>query len=132
MARKAAPYPFFLEAAGADGLERKPMFGSFAFYRGDAILFIVRERDTYPDDNGIWLVSDPQHHESLRAELPSMRSIRLFDAGETTWQNIPAESESFEEEALHLAELVLKKDPRLGKVPKARKKSLTKKKPKKR
>lgn len=121
-AAKAAPYSFFLEAAGADELLRKPMFGAFAFYRDEKILFIVRERDSHPDDNGIWVVMEPKHHEAIRSLLPSLRSIRLFESGETTWQNLPSDGDAFEEEALALAELIVAGDDRIGKIPNQRKK----------
>lgn len=123
VAKKAPPYPFFLEAAGADGLLRKPMFGCFAYYRDEKILFIVRERDSAPADNGIWIISaDEAARDSLMTELPSMRPIYMFEKEEGLWKNLPADSDAFEEEAFAFAELVVSGDERVGRVPKAKKK----------
>ncbi|MBP6833461.1 MAG: hypothetical protein KA978_21925, partial [Deltaproteobacteria bacterium] len=62
-----------------------------------------------------------EHHDSLRKELPSIRSITVFGTGESGWQVIPAAAESFEEEVLWACELVRRGDPRVGKLPKPKK-----------
>jgi hypothetical protein len=41
----------------------------------------------------------------------------------TGWQVLPADAEDFEQAALHACELVLAGDPRIGKVPGARRAS---------
>jgi hypothetical protein len=55
-----------------------------------------------------------------------MRSIQVLEKqvlGKkvTGWQVLPADAEDFEQAALHACELVLADDPRIGKVPGARK-----------
>ncbi len=47
-----------------------------------------------------WLATTAEHHESLRLEFPSMRSIQLFGKPVTHWQVLPARSADFEEAAL--------------------------------
>ncbi len=49
-----------------------------------------------------------------------MRSIQVFRKKVTGWQLLPADSNDFEEAALRACELVLARDPRIGKVPGAR------------
>jgi hypothetical protein len=49
-----------------------------------------------------------------------MRSIQVFGKEVTGWQVLPADAPDFEEAALHACELVIARDPRIGKVPKAR------------
>jgi hypothetical protein len=99
----------------------KPMFGSTAVYIGEQIVLILRSRDSYPSDNGIWVATTQEHHPSLRAEFPSLRSIAAFGPGETGWQVLPEEATDFEEAAHRLCALVLRGDPRIGKIPKTRK-----------
>lgn len=96
------------------------MFGCTAVYVDDKIMLILRERDSYPLDNGVWLATAPEHHESLRRELPMMRSIGLFGKKPTAWQLLPADHAQLEEAARRVCELVLKRDARIGKVPKRR------------
>jgi hypothetical protein len=52
-----------------------------------------------------------------------MRSIQVFGKKVTGWQVLPAEAKDFEEAAMCACELVLAGDPRIGKVPGARRAS---------
>ena len=52
-----------------------------------------------------------------------MRSIQVFGKKVTGWQVLPADAKDFEEAALRACELVLAGDPRIGKVPGARRAS---------
>jgi hypothetical protein len=49
-----------------------------------------------------------------------MRSIRLFGIKTTNWQVLPADAPDFEAAALHACDLIIARDPRIGKVPKSR------------
>ena len=131
--RKPVAFEFVLDALGGLDYQVRPMFGATALYRGEKIILILREKEEFADDNGVWLATAPEHHESLREDFPSMRSIRIFGPGPTSWQNLPAESADFESEALKACELILQGDPRIGKIPvrKAKKKASNQKLPKK-
>ena len=96
------------------------MFGCLAVYVGDRIVLILRDKPNQKADNGVWLATTKEHHESLRREFPSMRSVQVLGKEITGWQVLPAEAADFEEAALHACELVIARDPRIGKVPGAR------------
>lgn len=96
------------------------MFGCLAVYVGDKIVLILRDKPTKRGDNGVWLATTHEHHESLRREFPNMRSIPLLGKKVTGWQVLPASAPDFEEAALRACELVLASDPRIGKVPGSR------------
>jgi hypothetical protein len=118
--RKALPYAFVLEALEALRPRTNPMFGCLAVYVGPKIVLILREKRGGAD-NGVWLATTWEHHESLRADFPSMRSIGVLGGGkETGWQILPADAPGFEEAALRACELVIAADPRIGKVPKTK------------
>jgi hypothetical protein len=119
---KAVPYEFVLDALADLPTETRTMFGCLAVYRGDKIVLILRDRRDPPADNGVWLATTEEHHESLAREFPSMRSIELFGKGTTGWQVLPADAADFEQAALRACELILDRDPRIGKVPKSRRK----------
>jgi hypothetical protein len=93
------------------------MFGCLAVYVQDKIVVILRDRLDDPADNGVWLATSEEHHASLREDFPSMRSIGLFGQRVTHWQVLPADADDFEEAALRACDLVLARDPRIGKVP---------------
>ena len=101
-------------------VETKPMFGARGVYVGGKIVFIMRDRASSVEDNGVWLATTPEHHESLRRDFPSMRSIAVFGPGVTGWQVLPLDSEDFEDAVLRACRFVRSGDPRIGKIPAAR------------
>jgi hypothetical protein len=119
--RKAVPHEFVLDALTAVSPRTNPMFGCLAVYVGDKIVLILRDKRGETADNGVWLATTPEHHASLRREFPNMRSIQLFGTRATGWQVLPADAPDFEESALRACELIVARDPRIGKVPKANK-----------
>jgi hypothetical protein len=121
--RKALPYEFVLEALAPLSIETRSMFGCLAVYVGDKIMLLLRDRQSETGDNGVWLATTHEHHASLRRNFPNMRSIQLFGKHVTEWQVLPAEAPDFEQAALLACELIVARDPRIGKVPKSRRKS---------
>ena len=116
--RKAVPYEFVLDAIDALSPRTNPMFGCLAVYVEDKIVLILREKPHPSADNGVWLATTHEHHESLLREFPHMRSIEVLGKKKITgWQVLPADAPDFEEAALHACDLVLARDPRIGKVP---------------
>jgi hypothetical protein len=118
--RKAVPHEFVLDAIAELSPITRPMFGCTAIYVGEKIVLILREKPTHTDDNGVWLATTHEHHESLRREFPSMRSIQLLGEKITSWQVLPSDLPDFEQAAMRACELVLGGDPRIGKIPKSR------------
>jgi len=118
--RKPVPHEFVLDAIAALSPRTRPMFGCLAVYIAEKIVLILRDKRDGTADNGVWLATTQEHHESLRREFPTMRSIQAFGTEVTGWQVIPADAPDFEEAALRACELVVAGDPRIGKVPGAR------------
>ncbi len=136
--RKSVPHEFVLDALAPLSPRTRSMFGCLAIYVGDKIVLILRDkqRDKHKDkdkgdkkrksspaptaDNGVWLATTEEHHQSLRQDFPNMRSIKVFRKKVTGWQVLPAAAADFEEAALRACDFVLAADPRIGKVPGAR------------
>lgn len=127
--RKPAPHEFVLDAIAALSPRTRPMFGCLAVYVQNKIVLILRDKPDQTADNGVWLATTEEHHQSLRRDFPTMRSIKVLGKKVTGWQVLPSDAEDFEEAALRACDLVLAGDPRIGKVPGARRpaKSRTKK-----
>jgi len=121
--RKAVPHEFVLEAIAALSPQTRPMFGCLAVYVEDKIVLILRDKPDKTADNGVWLATTEEHHESLRREFPNMRSIQILGKKVTGWQVLPIDAPDFEEAALRACELVVARDPRIGKVPGTRRTS---------
>ena len=126
--RKAVPHEFVLDAIAAIAPATRSMFGCLAVYVGEKIVLILRDRRDGTADNGVWLATIQEHHESLRRQFPNMRSIQLFGKKVTDWQVLPADAPDFEEAALVACELIVAGDPRIGKVPARSKRAKTPKK----
>src|SRR5258706_16384692 len=115
--RKVIPYAFVLDALTPLAPVTRPMFGCLAVYIGEKIVLALREKKDGLSDNGVWLATTEAHHESLRGDFPSMRSIQMFGKLVTGWQVLPADASDFEEAALRACELIAAKGPRIGQVP---------------
>jgi hypothetical protein len=102
------------------------MFGCHAIYVGEKIVLILRKKENDLHDSGVWLATTADHHKSLKEKFPSMRPVSIFGAT-SSWQNIPMEADDFEECVLTACEMILKNDPRIGKVPKPKKKRVIRK-----
>lgn len=116
--KKAVPYAFVLDALGALEPRTRPMFGCLAIYVGRKIVAILRQKGRPDADDGMWLATTREHHESLRRDFPNLRSIGVLGKAVTGWQNLPADTPDFEESAIRACELIAAGDPRIGKVPK--------------
>jgi hypothetical protein len=121
-AGKPIPFEFVLEELNRLNPVVKPMFGCHAIYIGEKIVLIVRKKSAGDPDNGVWISTSPEHHAQFRKIFPSMRSIKLFGEKTTSWQNLPEEADDFEESVMTACGLILKHDPRIGKIPKKKKK----------
>src|SRR6266487_2130321 len=115
--RKTIPHAFVLDAISTLSPYTRPMFGCLAIYVKDKIVLILRDKPKSTADNGVWLATTQEHHHSLRREFPNMRSIQVLGKAVTGWQVLPVDAPDFEAAALRACELIVARDPRIGKVP---------------
>ena len=118
--RKKIPYEFVLDALADLSPRTNPMSGCLALYGGEKIVLVLREKPGPSPDNGVWLATTVNHHDSLRRDFPNMRSIEVLGKPVTGWQVLPADAPDFEEAAMRACELVIARDVRIGKIPKSR------------
>jgi hypothetical protein len=118
--RKPIPHAFVLDAIATLSPYTRPMFGCLAIYVKDKIVLILRDKPKSTADNGVWLATTQEHHQSLRREFPNMRSIQVLGKQVTGWQVLPVDAPDFESAALRACELVRAGDARIGKIPGAR------------
>ena len=114
------PFEFVLEQLYSANVEIRPMFGCFALYVHNKIVLILRDKKKSSVDNGVWIATNKESHDSLKLLFPSMRSISVFGAKETNWQNLPADANDFEEMVIRACELILRGDNRIGRETKRR------------
>jgi hypothetical protein len=120
-AKRNPPHSFVLEALQPLNPEVRRMFSGFAVYAGDLLVMMLREHTKSARDNGVWLVlSEGTDPAELRREFRSLRRIELLGNKIGHWLVIPSDGPDFEFEALHACDLLLRRDARLGRVPKSR------------
>lgn len=124
--KKKIPFEFILDYLHPLELTIKPMFGCHAIYTNGKIVLILRKREDHTDANGIWIATGKEHHESLKREFPSMKSVYILSdgKGETGWQMIPEDADDFEDSVIKACHLILREDNRIGKIPKKKKKKI--------
>jgi hypothetical protein len=136
--KKRPPYDFILEELGDFVTDIKPMFGAFGIYHQNKILMILRKKENFDRDTGMWLGVVDEYVNEIKKEIPELRDLEMFGTSPTAWQVLGEDLESFETIAYQICGLILRNDPRIGRIPKrklkagTRKKVLTKRKPKKR
>ncbi len=118
--RKALPHRFVLDAIAELAPATRAMFGALAVYVGEKIVFLLRDRADQPGANGVWVAIPDEHQESLSSEFPNAKPVRIMGKEISGWRLLPVVAGDFEESALRACELVAKKDPRIGKVPKSK------------
>ena len=123
---KSIPFHFVLEYLMPLEPRTKPFFGCYGVYIGERIVFILRDKKTNTDCNGVWIATSPEHHKSLKKEFPGISSVAVLNDrrkdSETNWQMLKSDDDDFEAMAIKACELVLHGDPRIGKIPKPKKK----------
>ena len=122
--KKSIPFNFVIDNLFAAEPIVKSMFGAYAIYTNGKIVLILRDKND--EDSGVWLATSPEHHSSLKKDFPSMRSIKIFGTGITSWQVLPADADDFETSVNLACDLILKGDLRIGKIPKPKKKKTIK------
>ncbi len=115
--RGTVPHRFVLDAISEMEPATRAMFGALAVYVGDKIVFLLRNSEKDRQANGVWVSIPPEHWDSLKAEFPYARSVRIMGKDIKGWCLLSPEADDFEESALHACELVIAKDRRIGKVP---------------
>jgi hypothetical protein len=133
--KKPVPFPFVLDELADLEPRLNPMFGCHAVYIGERIVFILRDKGPADADRGVWVVSEKNQVDAVRALFPNLRRIDALGDFIKNWQKLSANDPTFEEDVLAACALIARRDPRLGKLPEPKKpkapKTSTEKAPKK-
>lgn len=119
--KKKIPFAFALEELEALSPITKPMFGGCIVYIGEKMTLFLCDREKLPGFKGVLLATTPEDYRSLAEEFSSTRDAEPQKIGKHPWLHIPAESADFEEQVLKACELILRGDPRIGRLPEEKK-----------
>jgi hypothetical protein len=95
----------------------KAMFGCRGCYLHGRLVLVLAARNEEPW-KGLLVPTDREHHGVLRKELPLLGVHPMLEK----WLYLPEESEDFEDTASRLIDLIKAEDPRVGVLPKPRRK----------
>jgi hypothetical protein len=110
------PFAFVLDYLFPLNVIVKPMFGFFALYVDDKIILVLRQRKDQPGKNGVWIGTYHQHIQSLKTDMPSLRSIDAESDKVGEWQMIPVDADDFEYCVIKACELIKNGDHRIGRI----------------
>ena len=116
------PFDFIFDYLLRIETDVKPFFGMFAVYHGQKLLLLLRQRDNEPEMNGVWVATTPDGLDSLQQELPALHSMFSPKKGAkrkdgAAWLVIPPDAADFERTAISICDLIVHRDPRIGRVP---------------
>lgn len=114
------PFEFILDLLYPLEPTIKKMFGVSAIYIEEKMYFALRQKEEDTLDNGIWVATDLEHHESIKAQFPSL--THLNNVPIKKWLLLHEDHDDFETVATELCELIKKGDSRVGTLPKPKKK----------
>lgn len=106
------PHDFILDGLHPMPVRIKKMFGNYAVYGNNKILLATRHNTKRPIDNGIWIGTSQEYHESLLNQFKSIRHLKLYNIKK--WLLLPEEAEDFEEVGFEICALIKSSDPRIG------------------
>ena len=115
-------FEFFLDFLYPLPLVKKRFFGTTSYYLGDKIICATCTNDKFPDDKGIWVSTLPEFHAFLFPKLINQRFLTRVPTKK--WILLPEDSDTFEEDARTVAELIKTGSEWIGTVPKPKKKKM--------
>jgi hypothetical protein len=119
-AKKQNPFRFVLDELSPLRPVVKQMFGFTHVYLDEKLLLSLRYSEKEPRFNGVWLYTQAEHLDALRAEFPSLPKHRFWKSGKKGWIILTTKGEDFEEYAFKACEMILKGDQRFGRISRKR------------
>jgi hypothetical protein len=95
----------------------KAMFGCRGCYLQGRLVLVLASRGKEPW-KGLLVPTEKKHHGALQVELPDLGVHPMLEK----WLYLPEETEDFEDTASRLVDLITEEDPRVGVLPKPRRK----------
>lgn len=115
-AKPVHPHHWLWEALEGDpGFVLKPMFGGKSLYLdGNLMLYFSAKEEPW---RGMLVCTEREHHPALQKEFPTLVPHSVLPK----WLYLSEDSDNFERAAVQLVTLARCRDPRIGVVPKPKK-----------
>ncbi len=93
----------------------RKMLGCYALFVKNKLILLLRERDTQPELNGVFVATKPAFYEALQSEVHTSNIDYDIDGAPFTWIFISEDLPDFEDKVKYACELIKAGDERIGK-----------------
>ena len=114
--KRQVPFEFVIEELAPLRPTIKNVFGFTYIYLDEKLLLSLRNNLKRPGTNGMWLFTTAEHIDSLMKEFPDLSRRQVWRSGKNCWVVLASRLECFEEYAFKACELILRGDPRIGRL----------------
>ena len=108
------PYDFVLRLLYPFKTTKRKMLGGYALYANKKLLMLLRESNTAPEYNGVFVATVPEFYKELQTEIHTSRMEFDLDGSKDSWIFISEDLEDFETKVAKACELIKSGDERFG------------------
>jgi hypothetical protein len=109
------PYDFVLKELYPFRPKIRKLFGCYALVKENEILMLLREKETQPEFNGVFVATIPEHFEALQKEIHTSKMEFDLDGADRSWIFISEDLAEFEGKVKKACGMIKAGDERIGK-----------------
>ncbi len=109
------PYDFVLRELYPFRPKIRKMLGCYALIKEKQILMLLRDRESQPEFNGVFVATTPEYYAALQHEIHISKMEFDLDGDENSWIFISEDLDEFEQKVKKACEMIKKGDERIGK-----------------
>ena len=109
------PYDFVLNYLYPLKPEIKKMLGCYGIIKNKKLLLLLREREIYPEFNGVFVATQPEFFDALQQEIHLSRMEFNIDGVPHSWIFLSEDLADFDEKVKKACEMIKAGDERIGK-----------------
>ena len=109
------PYDFVLQYLFPFRPKVVKMLGGYGLYAEKRLLLFLRDKETQPEFNGVFVATQPAYFEALQQEIHTSKMEFDFDGSHNSWIFISEDLDDFETKVKKACELIKSSDVRIGK-----------------
>ncbi len=108
------PYAFILQHLYPVRPQIRKLYGCYALYYQKRLTFFLRDKQTHPEFNGVFVATQPQFFDELEEALHTSHMEFDLDGNDFSWIFLSEDLEDFEEKVKAACEMIKNGDERIG------------------
>jgi len=109
------PYDFVLRMLYPVRPSIRKMLGGYALHHEKKWMLFLREKDTQPEFNGVFVATHPEYFAALQQEIHHSKMVFDLDGSKDSWIFISEDLDDFEAKVQKACNLIKAGDERIGK-----------------